>query len=75
MVDGTPKHDIHPESNACATVVATISAIGIASGQWVNLSIQVNRYDWPLEKRRGPTISTWMLSKRAVVVKSVPVQL
>ena len=53
MVDGTPKRDIHPESNACATVVAVISATGMAAGQRVNLSIQVNRYDWPSEKDRG----------------------
>ena len=71
MVDGTPKRDVHPESNARATVVAVISAIGMASGQRVNLSIQVNRYDWPLERGRGPTISTWILSKRAVGVEKV----
>ena len=57
MVEGTSKREIQVHRKAFATVSAVLSAIGIASGQRVNLSIQVRMYTEPLEGGRGPTRS------------------
>ena len=44
-VDGTPNLEIHPLTNALATMSAIIAEIGMASGQRVNLSTHVKRYE------------------------------
>ena len=43
-VDGVPNLDIHPLTNALATVSAVMSTIGMASGHLVNRSMQVRMY-------------------------------
>lgn len=50
---------------ARATVSAVMSGIGMASGQRVNRSLQVSKYENPLDGGRGPTMSRWILSNRA----------
>lgn len=51
---GTPKRDIHDDINAFATVFAVISAIGIASGQRVYLSMIVKQYRLSAQVSSGP---------------------
>ena len=65
IVDGTPKRAIQLETNACATVIAVMLGIGMASGHRVKRSIQVKRYTNPWHEGRGPTRSRWTWSKRA----------
>ena len=60
-VEGVPNRVIQVWRNACATVSAVLSSIGIASGQRVNRSMHVNMYTEPFERGNGPTRSMWTL--------------
>ena len=50
MVDGTPKRAIQPRNRAVAHEAAVMSVRGIASTQRENLSMIVNRYEWPSDQ-------------------------
>ncbi len=69
---GVPKRDIHDVMNACATVSAVQSAIGVASGQRVKRSTHVRRYVHPRDEGRGPTRSICTWSNRESGVENVP---
>ena len=64
---GKSKHESQPERSALEQDSADVSTIGMASGQWVNLSIIVKMQLWPRDWGRGPTISSWMQSKQLFV--------
>ena len=63
--EGTPYGVIQPSKNALATDSALMLVSGMASGHLVKRSTHVRRYITPCDGRRGPTRSTWMISKRA----------
>ena len=65
MVCGHPKRAIQPDSNACPTVSAVMSCIGMASGQRVKRSTAVRQYLNPADVGKGPTRSMWMCRNRA----------
>jgi len=44
MTEGVPNLEVQPLRNACATVSAVLSIMGIALGHCVNLSTQVSKY-------------------------------
>ena len=72
IVSGDPNTDIHLSTNARATVSADWSGIGMASGQQVYRSTQVNRYTLPLDGESGPTRSICTCAKRASGALKVP---
>ena len=55
--EGMPKREIQCVTKALATVSASMSSSGTASGQRVNQSTMVNKYDYPLQVSSGPTRS------------------
>ena len=58
MSSGTPKRLIQLERRAAAQALEEESDIGVASGHLVERSIIVNKYLYPLDAGRGPTMST-----------------
>ena len=66
-----PKLDTQPLIKACATVIAVMSGIGMVSGQRVNRSMTVKRYEYPFDGGRGPIRSSWTALKRASGVANV----
>ena len=61
IVEGKPKMEIQLSSKAFHTDSVVISEIGTAIGYLVVRSITVSMYLQPLDSRRGPTRSTWMV--------------
>ena len=64
MCPGTPNLETHAERKAVAQEAVEESTKGTASGQRVERSMIVNRYLWPSDWGRGPTMLTWMWEKR-----------
>ena len=59
MCSGTPSLETHADRNALAQEAAEESTKGTACGQRVERSMIVNRYLWPSNGMRGPTMSVW----------------
>ena len=59
MCSGMPNLETHAERKAVAQEGAEESTKGTALGQRVELSMIVNRYLWPSDGKRGPTMSMW----------------
>ena len=59
MCSGTPNLETHADRKAVAQEAAEQSTKGTALGERVERSMIVNRYLWPSDGGRGPTLSTW----------------
>ena len=59
MCSGTPNLETHADRKAVAQEAAEESTKDTASGQRVERSMIANRYLWPSDWGRGPTMSTW----------------
>ena len=57
IVEGAPNAATQCEMNACATISAACSGMGIATGQQVKRSTHVSRYVLPSDGGGGPTRS------------------
>ena len=62
--NGTPNLAIQFNNKALAHVSVKVSVMGIASGHLVKRSTIVKRYRNPCDSGSGPTMSTFMCSKR-----------
>ena len=71
--EGTPYRAIQPSKNALATDSALMLVSGMAPGHLVKQSTHVRRYVNPCDGGRGPTKSTWTISKRASGVGKVAI--
>ena len=64
MCNGTPNLAMQLNSKALAHVSVPVSVMGIASGHLVSRSTIVKWYRNPCDSGSGPTMSTFMCSKR-----------
>ncbi len=61
---GMPKREIHVERKASPHEDEEMEERGVASSQWLVLSIIVRMCEYPREVGRGPTMLTWTWENR-----------